>query len=207
MQAVHAYVVWRFEKIDSDLRKFLRLFIFWGLRLCFFVIDAWAAWTFPECAEGCSFTRTPNMTAAEDPRETCQGLILSIATFNLFTCMSFIFFLLVRQTSDDRDRTEAALVTRVLILVSFLLKVADIGMAISVYTTCFPDSASPPYDNFMSMRHCEGGLAKPRCQFADFFALYGIYCILKVLVSTADTVITTPQMWQKSHDWYVARKI
>ena len=81
MQAVHAYVVWRFEKIDSDLRKFLRLFIFWGLRLCFFVIDAWAAWTFPECAEGCGFTRMPNMTAAEDPRETCQGLILSIATF------------------------------------------------------------------------------------------------------------------------------
>ena len=166
------YVVRRLEALDSDLRKFLRLFVFWGLRFCFWTIDAVAAYNFESCAEGCGFV--------EAPRTSCEALILSIAIFNFFALVAFIIFLLVRYTSDDRDRAEARFVTRVLITVGLLLKLADIGMTVAVYTTCFPDSATPPYENFMSMTQCAGTIQNPACPFMDFFALYGIYAVLKV---------------------------
>ena len=70
--------------------------------------------------------------------------------------------------------------TRVLITVGLLLKLADIGMTVAVYTICFPDSATPPYENFMSMTQCAGTIQNPACPFMDFFALYGIYAVLKV---------------------------
>ena len=166
------YVVRRLEALDSDLRKFLRLFVFWGLRFCFWTIDAVAAYNFESCAEGCGFV--------EAPRTSCEALILSIAIFNFFALVAFIIFLLVRYTSDDRDRAEARFVTRVLITVGLLLKLADIGMTVAVYTICFPDSATPPYENFMSMTQCAGTIQNPACPFMDFFALYGIYAVLKV---------------------------
>ena len=97
-----------------------------------------------------------------------------------FVILAFIIFLLVRYTSDDRDRAEARFVTRVLITVGLLLKLADIGMTVAVYTICFPDSATPPYENFMSMTQCAGTIQNPACPFMDFFALYGIYAVLKV---------------------------
>ena len=166
------HVVRRLEALDSDLRKFLRLFVFWGLRFCFWTIDAVAAYNFESCAEGCGFV--------EAPRTSCEALILSIAIFNFFALVAFIIFLLVRYTSDDRDRAEARFVTRVLITVGMLLKLADIGMTVAVYTICFPDSATPPYENFMSMTQCAGTIQNPACPFMDFFALYGIYAVLKV---------------------------
>jgi hypothetical protein len=168
----YKFVVRRLEALDSDLRKFLRLFVFWGLRFCFWTIDVVAAWNFESCAEGCGFV--------EAPRTSCEALILSIAIFNFFALVAFIIFLLVRYTSDDRDRAEARFVTRVLITVALVLKLADIGMTVAVTTICFPDSATPPYENFMSMTQCAGTIQNPACPVMDFFALYGIYAVLKV---------------------------
>ena len=168
----YKFVVQRLDALDGDLRKFLRLFVFWGLRCCFWLVDVVAAMNFDSCAEGCGFV--------EPPRKSCQALILSIAIFNFFSLVAFVIFLLVRYTSDDRDRAEAALVTRVLIGVGLLLKLADIGMTLAVTATCFPDSATPPYENFMSMTRCEGTLQEPACPVMDFFALYAIYAVLKV---------------------------
>ena len=199
MQAVHSFIVQRYEAVDGELRKFLRLFVFWGLRFCFWAIDTVAAATFERCAEGCGFV--------EDPRKSCQGLILAIAVFNFFALVSFVVFLVVRYTSTDRDREEAAFVTHVLIVVGLLLKLADIGMPIAVTAVCFPDSATPPYENFMSMTRCEGSIQRPSCPFADFFALYAVYCVIKVIIMTADVLVTTPQMFRKTSDWYLARRI
>lgn len=168
----YKFVARRLEALDGDLKKFLRLFVFWGLRFCFWIIDVIAAFNFASCAEGCGFV--------EAPRKSCQALILSIAIFNFFSLVAFIIFLLVRYTSGDRDRAEARLVTGVLISVGLVLKLADIGMTVMVTTTCFPDSATPPYENFMSMTQCAGTVQKPACPVMDFFALYAIYAVLKV---------------------------
>jgi len=230
----YKFVVRRVEALDGDLKKFLRLFVFWGLRFCFWMIDVIAALNFAECADGCSFV--------EAPRKSCQALILAIAIFNFFSLVAFIIFLLVRYTSGDRDRVEARLVTRVLISVGLVLKLADIGITVAVTTTCFPDSATPPYENFMSMTQCAGTVQKPACPVMDFFALYAIYAVLKVrqqyvssqkpvvrrvihahahahahlrtylpvtkvFVMAADVIIITPQMVRKSRDWYQASRL
>jgi len=196
----YKFAVQRYEALDSELRKFLRLFVFWGLRCIFWVIDVVAAMNFEPCAEGCGFV--------EPPRKSCQALVLSIALFNFFSLVAFIIFLLVRYTSGDRDRAEAALVTHVLISVGLLLKLADIGMPIALTVTCFPDSATSPFENFMSTVQCEKvTVDKPPCPVMDFFALYALYCMIKVVVMSADVIITTPQMLQKSNDWYQARRL
>ena len=168
----YKFVVRRLEALDGELKKFLRLFVFWGLRFCFWMVDLIAALNFESCAEGCGFV--------EAPRKSCQALIFSISIFNFFCLVAFIIFLLVRYTSGDPDRAEALFVTRVLIIVGLVLKLADIGMTVAVTTTCFPDSATPPYENFMSMSQCAGTVQRPACPVMDFFALYAVYAVLKV---------------------------
>ena len=205
MLAVRAYVYEKVQSIDGELRHFLRLFIFWGLRFLLWLIDMIAAASYVPCADSCGCTEE----ACPAPRKTCHGLILSIAIFNFFTLVAFIIFLLIRLTTDEQssssgDRREAATVTNVLLFVGLLLKLADIGMPVAATGLCFPDSATPPYVNYMSMSQCTG---QPACPFGDFFALYAIYCIMKVMIGVADVFVTTPMMSQKTYDWYLAPRL
>ena len=205
MLAVRAFVYEKVQSIDGELRHFLRLFVFWSLRFLFWIIDMIAASSYVPCADSCGCTEE----VCPASRKTCHGLVLSIAIFNFFTLVAFVIFLLVRLTTDEQtsssgDRREAAFVTNALMFVGLLLKLADIGMPIAATGLCFPDSATPPYANYMSLSQCTG---EPACPIGDFFAIYAIYCVMKVLIGFADVVVTTPMMSQKTYDWYLAPRL
>ena len=99
-------------------------------------------------------------------------------------------------------------------LLLVLLKFADLVLPILSVVNCFPDSASPPYVNFMSMATC-AHTSPPgvqvltpniHCRLGDFFALYAVYCGLKSGIGLLDVLSTTVLLLQAPRRWYQAEK-
>ena len=209
---------------DVELARFLRLLAFWVARLCFCGIDGLAATYFSSCADACDWPDPRvNETALDDPanahypavgRMTCHGLILGTATFNFFALGTFVFIVALRLRASKVDYAEAQCVTYALVLLLVLLKFADLVLPILSVVNCFPDSASPPYVNFMSMATC-AHTSPPgvqvltpniHCRLGDFFALYAVYCGLKSGIGLLDVLSTTVLLLQAPRRWYQAEK-
>merc|ERR1711907_650255 len=104
----------------------------------------------------------------------------------------------------------AACVSWVLAIVGLALKMSDIGMPIIATAMCFPDSATPPYVNHMSGLVCYNASENSThtrenepCPFGDFFALYAIYCVMKVTIGVVDVIVCTPMLFTKTSEWYL----
>ena len=69
--------------------------------------------------------------------------------------------------------------------------------------SCFSDSLVPPFEGAMNPKKC----TERSCRVGDFYALYSIYALLKILIGTADLLLNTRVMFRKPSDWYRIHRI
>ena len=79
----------------------------------------------------------------------------------------------------------------------------DIVLPLVTTLSCFDDSVVPPFEGAMNPKRCRDR----SCRVGDFYALYSIYALVKILVCTADVLLNTRTMARKPGEWYRMRRI
>ena len=162
-------------------------------RTLLFGIDTVAVASFRSCAESCNLT--------DPPRSTCEALLLAVSWFNGLAVLGFMLVVGIRWFVEERSFDEARCITHLIVTIEILLKCVDVALPLVLTFECFTDSTLPPFDNSMS------SCPKSGCLVGDFFAMYGLYSIVKVLVGGLDLVLNSGTMIRKPSDWYRMRRI
>ena len=179
----------------SSTAALFSLIAFWAARIMFSTIDMIAALSFRECADSCSI--------ADPLRTTCDVMLLAVAWFNALAVVGFALIMCIRWYAEERSYDEARCVTYGLVAINILLKAGDIGLPIALTTHCFAGSLFPPYSNAMHPNHC----AAQWCAFGTLYWLYGIYSLIKCMVSGVDLLLNSGTLFRKPGQWYRMRRI
>ena len=169
---------------------FLTLLGFTCVRLALLAVDSAAAVLYGDSARNCRI---------ESP-DTCQGLLIAVATFNGFALSTVMIFLGLRCAAVERSHAEVNVVTLVILGLSAILKLADATLPISLSAMCFQHM-------FDESAYSDASCAPTQCAVGVFYGIYPIYCGVKLAVGLADLWFTTRFSFERAATWYAPKRI